>query len=240
MSFTNSFKGTLPEVGIRSMSTVTELLICVNSFEGALPAGGLQVMRAVYAFYVSTNRFAGTLPTDGVRALAGLDVLSVENNDFEGEMSEAQCEHRFVVLSHLCCFPESRLHQIKIMKSLIEHQCCVWKTLYLVWCVCPGQSFGLCFCKGSLNLLISTGAIPSSLPVDVQVVGLSHNLLGGPLPERLFKSCEKVQKCVVADTLAACHALVLDSSSKGWIIVPRLLVFSALCSGDGPSMSFIE
>eukprot|EP00971_Amphidinium_carterae_P256584 5094787-Amphidinium_carterae.1 len=44
--FTNSFKGTIPESGIRTMSAVTKFDFNTNSFEGVLPESGLQVMRA--------------------------------------------------------------------------------------------------------------------------------------------------------------------------------------------------
>eukprot|EP00971_Amphidinium_carterae_P245312 4871583-Amphidinium_carterae.1 len=55
------------------------------------------------------------------------------------------------------------------------------------------------FCKGSLSLLISTGAIPSSL--TPQVVILNDNLLGGPIPQRLIAGSEQAQKVVSAKAL---------------------------------------
>eukprot|EP00971_Amphidinium_carterae_P218382 4334703-Amphidinium_carterae.1 len=54
--------------------------------------------------------------------------------------------------------------------------------------------------QGSLNLLTSTGAIPSSL--NAQRVFLGHNLLGGPIPQRLLGGGEQSgQQCVVAKAL---------------------------------------
>eukprot|EP00971_Amphidinium_carterae_P076459 1510107-Amphidinium_carterae.1 len=55
------------------------------------------------------------------------------------------------------------------------------------------------FCKGTLNLLTSTGAIPSSL--NPQAVWLSNNLLGGPIPQRLLGSSEQAQKIIGAKAL---------------------------------------
>eukprot|EP00971_Amphidinium_carterae_P314538 6251952-Amphidinium_carterae.1 len=55
------------------------------------------------------------------------------------------------------------------------------------------------FCKGSLRLLTSTGAIPSSL--DAQLVVLNHNLLGGPLPQRLLGGSAQAEKVVIAKAL---------------------------------------
>eukprot|EP00971_Amphidinium_carterae_P048015 945364-Amphidinium_carterae.1 len=54
------------------------------------------------------------------------------------------------------------------------------------------KGFRGCVCKGSLSL--STGAIPTSL--SPQVVTLGHNLLGGPIPERLLGGSEQAQKVV--------------------------------------------
>eukprot|EP00971_Amphidinium_carterae_P218387 4334795-Amphidinium_carterae.1 len=56
-----------------------------------------------------------------------------------------------------------------------------------------------CFCKGSLSLLTSTGAIPSSM--NPQAVSLGHNLLGGRIPQRVLGSSEQVQKVVEANAL---------------------------------------
>eukprot|EP00971_Amphidinium_carterae_P137480 2724602-Amphidinium_carterae.1 len=55
------------------------------------------------------------------------------------------------------------------------------------------------FCKRSLSLLTSTGAIPSSL--NPRVVCLSHNLLGGRIPQRLLGGSEHAQKVVIAKAL---------------------------------------
>eukprot|EP00971_Amphidinium_carterae_P325089 6455182-Amphidinium_carterae.1 len=43
------------------------------------------------------------------------------------------------------------------------------------------------------------GAIPSSL--NLEVAFLDHNLLGGPVPQRLLGGSEQTQKCVVAKAL---------------------------------------
>eukprot|EP00971_Amphidinium_carterae_P008877 175031-Amphidinium_carterae.1 len=60
------------------------------------------------------------------------------------------------------------------------------------------KGFRCCVRKGSLNLLTSTGAIPSS--PNPQIVFLGHTLLGGPIPQRLLGN-EQVQKIVVAQAL---------------------------------------
>eukprot|EP00971_Amphidinium_carterae_P262920 5215948-Amphidinium_carterae.1 len=69
---------------------------------------------------------------------------------------------------------------------------------------------GLWVCKGALNLLISIGAIPAVFDVqivpsslDMEVVALSHNLLEGPLPQRLFggNKAPKRVLAVLADPL---------------------------------------
>eukprot|EP00971_Amphidinium_carterae_P177853 3527427-Amphidinium_carterae.1 len=61
----------------------------------------------------------------------------------------------------------------------------VWPLLAFIW---------------AMLLPLTAGAIPSSL--DVQVASFGHNLLGGPLPQRLFRGSEKAHKWVSADALA--------------------------------------
>eukprot|EP00971_Amphidinium_carterae_P020853 411095-Amphidinium_carterae.1 len=60
-------------------------------------------------------------------------------------------------------------------------------------------------CKGSLSLLTSTGAIPSSL--NPWAVFLNHNLLEGTLPQRLLGGSEQAREVVVAKALECptCH-----------------------------------
>eukprot|EP00971_Amphidinium_carterae_P194849 3866289-Amphidinium_carterae.1 len=90
------------------------------------------------------------------------------------------------------------------------------------------------------------GAIVAPSSLNVHVVALGHNLLGGPLPQRLFGGSQKAQKCVLANALGAfpmgtrsacprvcaCSEKRLDAChSKGWIIVPSFLVWQRCVQG---------
>eukprot|EP00971_Amphidinium_carterae_P112128 2220893-Amphidinium_carterae.1 len=56
----NSFKGTLPESGFRTMSEVTDFNIYENSLEGTLPERGIRTMSAVTDFCIHDNSLEGT------------------------------------------------------------------------------------------------------------------------------------------------------------------------------------
>eukprot|EP00971_Amphidinium_carterae_P292033 5797351-Amphidinium_carterae.1 len=51
----NGFKGTIPESGIRKISSVTEFAVQENSFEGTLPESGLQAMRTMSSLFMHRN-----------------------------------------------------------------------------------------------------------------------------------------------------------------------------------------
>eukprot|EP00971_Amphidinium_carterae_P314193 6245513-Amphidinium_carterae.1 len=75
-----SFKGTIPETGIRTMSAVMSFSIYENSFEGALPGSGLQVMRAMSKLLIYTNSFKGTIPESGIRAMSAVTEFKISTN----------------------------------------------------------------------------------------------------------------------------------------------------------------
>eukprot|EP00971_Amphidinium_carterae_P101679 2012334-Amphidinium_carterae.1 len=68
---------------------------------------------------------------------------------------------------------------------------------------------------GARNLT-STGAIPSSL--NPEVVFLSHNFLGGPIPQGLLGE-QRAQKCVVAKALVCPTCYVLDLKENLYCIL---------------------
>eukprot|EP00971_Amphidinium_carterae_P004694 94070-Amphidinium_carterae.1 len=97
--FKNTFKGTIPESGIRTMRAMESLSMHTNGLRGVLPESGLQAMKTMRKLFVYANRFAGTLPN---RAVAGLNILLTQENGFEGKhrrkMSHKPnvlCEHSF-------------------------------------------------------------------------------------------------------------------------------------------------
>eukprot|EP00971_Amphidinium_carterae_P213569 4238405-Amphidinium_carterae.1 len=159
------------------MSTVDQFGIAANRFQGALPASGLRAMRAVTHFTIYMNGFKGTLPERGITSMSAVtEDFDIRSNSFEGTL------------------PGSGLQVMRAVYAFLAEENYFAGTL-------PNDGFRA---LAKLDFLTAVsndfeGAIPSSL--DVQVAAFSHNLLGGPLPQRLFGGSETFQKCVIADAL---------------------------------------
>eukprot|EP00971_Amphidinium_carterae_P349776 6491214-Amphidinium_carterae.1 len=215
--YTNSFKGTIPESGIRTISAVTKFDINTNSFEGVLPESGLEVLRAVSIFRIDTNSFKGTIPASGLRRMSAVTRFYIGQNRFEGALPESglQVLRTIYILtadtnSFAGTLPDRAVALPRVLSvaendfegKLSQTQC--------------GPHLG------TPNLLTSTGAIPSSL--NPRVVFLGHNLLGGRIPQRLLGGSEQAQNVVCAKALECPtrqqgqHAMCLACKKDGTLV----------------------
>eukprot|EP00971_Amphidinium_carterae_P263859 5234964-Amphidinium_carterae.1 len=69
------------------MQAVTYFSIHTNSFTGSLPDGGMRTMRALRFLFTSENQLAGMLP-EGICVEAATRVF-IDNNCFAGTVAES-------------------------------------------------------------------------------------------------------------------------------------------------------
>eukprot|EP00971_Amphidinium_carterae_P101242 2003443-Amphidinium_carterae.1 len=88
----NSFRGILPEGGLKTLTSLAVLNLHDNKFIGIVPGEGLSSrlpeelggMLELRYFQVSNNALIGSLPVEGVKGMALLSSFEVDANSFAG------------------------------------------------------------------------------------------------------------------------------------------------------------
>eukprot|EP00971_Amphidinium_carterae_P090604 1793588-Amphidinium_carterae.1 len=143
-------------------------------------------MSAVTIFSITINSFGGALPGSGLQMMRAMIALYASLNRFAGTLpNRAAARFRHFGVYHNDF--EGKLSQTQCGPHLCQDS--------RVQSTVPSRRFEAMVA----GLLTSTGAIPSSL--HAHMVSLGHNLLGGPIPQRLLEGSEHASKIVVAKAL---------------------------------------
>eukprot|EP00971_Amphidinium_carterae_P002172 43136-Amphidinium_carterae.1 len=161
----NKFIGSLPEVGLRMLTGLTDMFACNNRFQGVLPEEGFLRATSLRFVYLQDNSFAGKV-SYGIDALTNLRLFMLGNNLLSGTLR----------------LPAKRMLCLTCDRNLLEGSLQVpWRVLWLLdagYNLLAGSippDVGLSGRLGTLALtdMMHRGTVPSSLSRMTGIYGKS-------------------------------------------------------------------